>query len=193
MDQQSLPPNDRPLNTQELRAGKPNRHEFLALPRTPIHLVLDGLNSASNLGNVMRIADALRAERVWLCASRVNLDGYKYRTAGKSMDKWVPLTVACDTLEVVRTLRGQGVTIVGVELTVRSVGLADLEFRPPVSIVMGSESRGIQPQVLELCHHVIALPQLGMGNSINAGSAAAVVGFWALAVIGRQAQTGMKP
>jgi len=186
MDDQTLPPDARPLTTQELRRTKPNRNEFPNLPRTPIHLVLDRVSSAANVGNIFRLADALRAEHLWLCGgSPVSLESRRFLRAAKSMAKWVPHSVATYTSDVVRSLKTRGVTILGVELAPNSVGLAAAKFRGPVAIIVGQESEGIQPGVLALCDLVLALPMLGMGNSINAATAVAAVGYWALGTLAK--------
>jgi tRNA G18 (ribose-2'-O)-methylase SpoU len=192
MDNPGLPPNARPLTTEELRRTKPDRHAFLTLPRTPIHLVLDRLGSAANIGNIFRLADALRVEHLWLCNSPISLDSHRFRRAAKATQKWVPYTLAADSLEVVKALKARGVTVLGVELATTSVDLADARFTPPVAIVVGQESDGINPRVLAACDLVTHLQMLGLGNSVNVSNAMAAVGYWALAAINGRVVSGVR-
>jgi tRNA G18 (ribose-2'-O)-methylase SpoU len=48
----------RPLTTDELRSGKSARTEFLAQPRRPITVVLDGVKQNYNIGAIFRLCDA---------------------------------------------------------------------------------------------------------------------------------------
>lgn len=172
------PNSARPLTTEELRASKPTRKALLNEPRTPMVFVLDGVSNASNVGNIFRVADSMKAEHVFLCASRVSLTGSKFRRASKGIEKWVPHTLTEDTLQVVRDLKTRGVTVLGVELTPGSVPLTKIKILPPIAIVVGGETEGIQPAVLALCDVVVALPMLGMGNSINVSNALGAVAYY---------------
>jgi len=192
VDNPELPPDARPLTTDELRRTKPDRHTFLTLPRTPIHLVLDRLGSAANIGNIFRLADALRVEHLWLCNSPVSLDSHRFRRAAKATQKWVPYKLATDTLEVVTALKARGVTILGVELATSSVGLEEVPLTFPLAIVVGQESTGIDPAVFALCDTVVELPMLGLGNSVNASNALAAVAYY-IFVRGRGAWEARRP
>ena len=48
------------LKKCQLRANKVERDIFLALPRHPIFLILDGVESAHNVGCILRMADAVQ-------------------------------------------------------------------------------------------------------------------------------------
>jgi len=48
----------RALTTAELRATKLTRDEFLARPRRPITVVLDGVTQNYNIGAIFRLCDA---------------------------------------------------------------------------------------------------------------------------------------
>jgi tRNA G18 (ribose-2'-O)-methylase SpoU len=47
----------RALTTPELRSSKPTRDEFLAQPRRPITVVLDGVTQNYNIGAIFRLCD----------------------------------------------------------------------------------------------------------------------------------------
>lgn len=168
------------LRQADLRKTKPDRHTFQSLRRNPIHIVMDGLKHSSNIGNIFRLADALLAEKVWVCGSGISLVGSRFIRASKGISKWVPHESAHRAEDAIRALKESGVFVIGVELARESVELSKGILRFPVAIVIGHEADGITPRALSMCDLTVKLPMLGMGNSINASNAASVVGYWAL-------------
>ena len=63
----------RVLSRVELRRPKANRDEFLALPRRPITVVLDGIGQNYNIGAIFRLCDAFLVERLVICGTTVEL------------------------------------------------------------------------------------------------------------------------
>ena len=45
----------------------------------------------------------------------------------------------------------------------------------PATLVLGSERSGISPDVLACADQAVAIPMLGMANSLNLATAAAIV------------------
>lgn len=54
----------RPLTTSELRQTKVGPDEFLARPRRPITVILDGVTRNYNIGAIFRLCDAFLVERL---------------------------------------------------------------------------------------------------------------------------------
>ncbi len=63
----------RALTTAELRATKPTREEFLARPRRPITVVLDGVSQNYNIGAILRLCDAFLVQELVICGTKVEL------------------------------------------------------------------------------------------------------------------------
>ena len=62
-----------------------------------------------------------------------------------------------------------------VELTADSVSVAAMQPRFPAVLVLGNEHSGISPGVLARADQAIAIPMLGMANSLNVATACAIV------------------
>ncbi|MBQ6351699.1 MAG: hypothetical protein IJJ28_00335, partial [Lentisphaeria bacterium] len=98
-----------------------------------IHLVLDRLRSAYNVGNIFRIAEAVGASEVIACGYTAAPPHPKLEKTAMGADKLVPCRTAATGADAVRMLRGEGVgCIVAAEVVPgKSVFAWDYEFRFP--------------------------------------------------------------
>lgn len=175
-----------PLSKKEIRATKTGREEFLSLPRNPIYIVLDSLKCAHNIGTILRLADAILAEKVYLCGQTIVPPNAKIRSASRGAEKWVPWEYRESAAGVVGALRSSGVSIVSLEVAGASVPYTDVSYRLPVCLVLGREYDGVSSEVLELSDYIVHLPMYGMSNSINVSTAASVLMYEALKVVGQR-------
>ena len=90
----------------------------------------------------------------------------------------VPWAEADTATSAVVAAKANGASVLVVEQT--SISLPPEQIRPafPVCLVLGSEDRGVSQEILNLADDAVAIPLLGMGNSLNVTSAAAIVLYW---------------
>lgn len=165
------------LTTEELRARKPDRKTFIGLPRNPFSVILDNLTSGFNVGSIFRISDAFLAERLYLCGTTPCPPRPAITKTSIGTDRWVPWEHHASSERLAGDLRGRGIQIVAVELTDKSVAPENAEFRFPLALVLGDEMLGVSPAVVEMADLSVAMPMLGMGNSISVVSAYAIVAY----------------
>ena len=166
----------RKLTSAELRAAKPSRETFRDLPRNPITVLLDGVTQNYNIGAIFRLCDAFLVERLVICGAEVDLRKRRLVQSARGTQLWTLWDQAESSASVVEGLKSKGYQIVAVELTDRSIrpeALSSSSF--PVCVVLGSERDGVSQDVLERADRAVAIPMLGMGNSINVATAAAIV------------------
>ena len=141
-----------------------------------VTLVLDNLRSAYNVGNIFRLAEALRCDVIACGATPAPPHPVLAKTA-MGTDRMVPCRIAPDALEAIRLLRAERCgRVLAVECTPGSVEA--WRYRPeamPLALVLGNEAHGIAPEVLAACDGAISLPMFGRKSSINVGNAAAAV------------------
>ena len=168
----------RRLTRSELRLWKPQRRQFASLPREPITLVLDGVRRNYNIGAMFRLADAFLLERLVICGVHIDLRKRKLVQAACGAQYWVPWAEADTATSAVVAAKANGASVLVVEQT--SISLPPEQIRPafPVCLVLGSEDRGVSQEILDLADDAVAIPLLGMGNSLNVTSAAAIVLYW---------------
>lgn len=149
--------------------------EFARLPRRPIHIVLDNLRSAFNVGSIFRLADAARAAEVIPCGYTAYPPHHKLEQTSLGTTDSVPWRRFDYTVSALTDLKAGGIQIVGVE-TARGASPYHLfEYSFPIALVLGNEALGISEATLRLCDAVVEVPVFGYKNSINVATAAAVV------------------
>jgi len=164
-----------------LRNHDRSRAEADALgPRHPLHLVLDNVRSAHNVGNLIRAAEAARLECVHSCGITPVAPHPALLKTAMGAAELVPHRHDGSTLRVVRELKAQGVAVYACETTERSVDLRHAALPRPLALVLGNELIGVDTQVLDECDGVLQIPMFGVKNSINVATAGSVVIWEAL-------------
>jgi tRNA G18 (ribose-2'-O)-methylase SpoU len=166
---------DHVLGTGELRQSKPDRATFAARRRNPVTVVLDGVAGHYNIGAMFRLCDAFLVERLVICGSTVALRNRRFVQAAAGTERWVPWQEETDAAAFVRAAKAAGDWVVVVELTAESVSLAALVPRFPTVVVLGAEMGGVSRGVLDCADAAVAIPMLGMANSLNVATAGAIV------------------
>jgi len=170
-----LPPQNHVLTTPELRSAKPDRADFAKRARHPITLILDGVRQNYNVGAIFRLCDGFLVERLVICDTPVLLHKRKLVQAAAGTQRWVPWEAASDGATAVRAAKAAGYWIAAVEITGNSVPLDAMQPRFPAALVLGGERSGVSGGALALVDQSIAIPMLGMANSLNVATAAAIV------------------
>ena len=146
-------------------------------PFIPVILILDRLRSAHNVGNLFRLADAVRAEKIFTCGYTATPPHPKLQKTAMGTDEFVVCEHFETTVEGVEAAKSAGYEVVAVETVDGSESIWDAAFTKPTAIVLGNEALGVQEEVLALCDRFVSLPAFGLKNSINVSNCAAVVLF----------------
>jgi tRNA G18 (ribose-2'-O)-methylase SpoU len=75
------------------------------------------------------------------------------------------------------------------ELTTTSVRPEQLVPVFPATLVLGGERSGVSPEVIDTADAVVAIPMLGMANSLNVATAAAILLYWLTVCLEEKART----
>jgi 23S rRNA (guanosine2251-2'-O)-methyltransferase len=154
--------------------------EFARLPRRPIHIVLDNLRSAFNVGSIFRLADAARAAEVIPCGYTAFPPHHKLEQTSLGTTESVPWRKFSDTASALADLRWSGIEVVAVETVRGATRYHRFNYHFPVALVLGNEALGVSVEALEMCDAVVEVPVFGYKNSINVATAAGIVLYDAL-------------
>ena len=145
-----------------------------ALPDWDLTLILDNLRSAHNVGNILRIAEALRV-RIIACGYTPTPPHPLLAKTAMECDTLVECQSAVSAAEAIKLVRSQGVKqLLALEHNADSCEVWSYpEFVMPMALVLGNEAKGVSPEALALCDAAVDLPMLGEKASINVGNAAA--------------------
>lgn len=143
--------------------------------RNPVHIVLDNLRSAFNVGSIFRTSDAGAAAHIHLCGLTAYPPNVKLaKTALGALD-YVPWTYHDHVDQALERLRADRIPIAAIEVARGAVSHAAYAWPRPVAIVFGNEVTGIRPETLARCDAVVQIPMHGYKNTINVATAFGVV------------------
>ncbi|MCH2207508.1 MAG: hypothetical protein MK132_16750 [Lentisphaerales bacterium] len=146
-------------------------------PKIPVVIILDRLRSVHNVGNILRLADAVNAEEVACCGYTACPPHPKLVKAAMGTEDIVQTRHFDHASEAVDYYLNKGYRSVAVETVESAKVIWDYKFNQPTAIILGNEALGIQQETLNKCTDFIKLPAYGLKNSINVSNCAAVALF----------------
>ncbi len=141
----------------------------------PIILVLDNLRSAYNVGNIFRLAEVCRLEKIVTCGYTATPPHPKLQKTARGCDRIVPFEHYETASDAILELKAAGYFTVAVETVRNAAHIWDADLRFPVAFVFGNEALGIAESTLEYCDSVACLPVFGSKNSLNVSNCAAAI------------------
>jgi len=150
----------------------------LTLPENPLVVVLEGVEKPGNVGAVSRTADGAGASALVVADPRTDL--YNPNAIRASLGTLFTLPVAAaSSEETLAWLRQKRLPIFAARVD-GSVPYAEVDYRRPAAIVLGSEAEGLTGVWSGSDITAVRLPMLGAADSLNVSATAAVLCYEAL-------------
>ena len=155
----------------------PEKREFL--PHSGM-LLLDGIQDPGNLGTILRTADALDIPVALLegCA-----DPYSHKVVRSSMGavfRTPPVTLTWE--QASEALKNAGIPVAATAMDEKARDLRQADAGS-LAVVIGSEGRGVRPEILLQAEKTLIIPMNPNCESLNAAIAAAIV-MWQMGKTG---------
>ena len=161
------------LGAKQLRVKKPTDEERAKVERKRIWIVLDNVMDTYNIGAIFRLADAVAAREVILCAGTEIPPSSRIHKAAVGTENWVAWRYFQSALEALLNLKAKmpNLKIVVVEQDERALDLFKLQYRipedQPIAVVVGHETEGVSKEVLNLADVIVEIPMWGVNKSLN--------------------------
>ncbi|MEK7065373.1 MAG: TrmH family RNA methyltransferase [Patescibacteria group bacterium] len=157
------------LNARELRTTMPDPHVVQSIHKNPITIILDNVLDTYNVGSIFRLADAVAAEKVYLCGETLTPPNSRIKKASINTWNWVEWEYKKTAKEAVETCRMSHVSchIVAVEQDERSKPFYKVQYDFPLAIVVGNETTGVSKEILDMADTIVELPMWGINKSLN--------------------------
>jgi tRNA G18 (ribose-2'-O)-methylase SpoU len=149
--------------------------EVLSRPRKPVHLILDNLRSAFNVGSIIRTSDAASLACVHLCGITPLPPHPQIARTALGATRYVPWLHHETALDAVGHVRSLGCRVYALETTERAASYWSARFDAPLALVVGHEVSGITPDVLDSADEIVFIPMNGVKNSINVATSVGIV------------------
>lgn len=141
----------------------------------PVTVIAENVTNAPNIGSLFRTCDAFGVEKLVFCGSNIPL-GRKMTKTSRATEKVVNYEVTESALDLVKTLKSDGYTIVSLEITGNSKTLHDFKIKnkQPIVLIVGDENFGVSEDILKLCHTIVHIDMFGQNSSMNVVQATSI-------------------
>ena len=139
--------------------------------KNPLILVLDEITDIRNFGAIARTSECLGVHGLVIPSrggAQINEDAVK-TSAGAF--NYLPVCRERSLLDAIRYLQESGINVIACSEKTDNT-LDEINFTLPTAIIMGSEERGISPELIDLSNEIAKVPMTGSIESLNVGVAA---------------------
>lgn len=142
-----------------------------------LHLLAHNIRSRENVGSLFRTADSLGVAKLWLSGYTPVPPDAKISKVALGAETAVAYEAFPDIESVLTRLKAQDIPVYALELVPQAINLA--EFQPPqeMALLLGTETTGIPPSLLEQCVASIFIPQRGIKESLNVTIATSIAAW----------------
>ena len=133
----------------------------------PITIVCDAIRTPENIGMCFRISESFGVEKIYFHGNSPTLENRIVKKTARNTVNQIQHNVYTDFTEIINQLKTEGNTIIGIEITDKSINIQDFNFKNHKKIVLllGSERNGIEN--IDLVDYTIAIPMFGRNSSMN--------------------------
>ena len=141
-----------------------------------IHIVLDNIRSAFNVGSIFRSADgAGNVKKIYLCGITTDIDNPKLDKTALGATEMIPSEHYDSTMEAIDELREKGIPIYSIELTDDAQDFQKIKYPEKIAIVLGHEKKGVSDEILRKVDKSIYIPMRGKKESLNVANCASII------------------
>lgn len=138
-------------------------------------VVLEDVDDPHNVSAILRSCDAVGVLAVHAVYSggEPPASTFSRQTSGGAA-KWVEVRHHASIAACYDRLRREGFTILATALADGARQLFDCDLRGPTALVLGNEMRGVSDEASSTADGILAIPMVGMVQSLNVSVAAAI-------------------
>ena len=141
-----------------------------------IHIVLDNIRSAFNVGSIFRTADgAGNVEKIYLCGITSPIDNPKLEKTALGALEYVPSEHYDTTMEAIGEIKERNIPVFSVELDERSEDFQHIKYPKEFAIVFGHEKKGVDQEILDISDKIISIPMRGKKESLNVANTVGII------------------
>ena len=141
--------------------------------RTPLYLILDGIQDPHNLGACLRTADAAGVGAVIIPKNRAVQVNATVKKVACGAAEHMPVIRVTNLARTLRELQKAGIWIIGTANDARE-SIYDIDYGLPTALILGAEGKGIRTIIRKHCDKLVSIPMLGKVESLNVSVAAGI-------------------
>jgi 23S rRNA (guanosine2251-2'-O)-methyltransferase len=144
-------------------------------------VIAHNIRSLYNVGSIFRIADAFGVTKIYLTGYTGTPGNpfHKKKIAKVALgaENFIPWEHSESAQAVIRVLKKQKFSIIGLENNTKSVSLTKFKPKFPLALLLGEERQGIAKPLLKLCDKVVEIPMVGKKESLNVSVAFGIAAY----------------
>ncbi len=133
----------------------------------PITIVCDAIRTPENIGMCFRIADSFGVTHIYLHENSPSIENRIVKKTARNTINQITHTTYSDFEGLIKKLKSEGHSIIGIEITDESINIQDFDFKnhEKIALLLGSERSGIQN--IDIVDATVAIPMYGRNSSMN--------------------------
>jgi len=160
------------LLAKQPESGKPKLE--ISEGRTPLLVVLHGLNNPVNVGAIMRSAEAAGATGIITTANTADPFSPKSLRGAMGSAFRLPIWKGATYLDALGWCAAHNIQTVGADVEA-SVLYTDIDWTTPRALIVGPESTGLTPEDVGAADEAVKIGMHGEVESLNVGVAAGIL------------------
>lgn len=133
----------------------------------PITIVCDAIRTPENIGMCFRIAESFGVSKIYLHESSPATKNSNVKRTARNTVNQVAHTTYTNFNNTIQQLKEEGNTIIGIEITDKSIDIQNFNFtnHEKIVLLLGSERNGIEN--IDYIDYSISIPMYGRNSSMN--------------------------
>ncbi len=146
----------------------------------PLLGIVNNLRSAFNVGALIRVAECVGIEKLYLCGYTATPENAKVSKTSMETAGHVAWEYREDAKALIRELQSLGIPVIALETVQQAPSIHEFDFPRPCAILVGNEALGIEEDLLKMVDRIVQIPVNGWKNSLNVATSFAVTCYEAL-------------
>jgi len=162
------------------------QHKGRNQSHSKVAVLLDNIRSVYNVGSIFRTCEGLGVKEIFLAGITPTPNHPRLSKTGLGAENLVNWRYENNAVDMVHLLHQENYLIIGLECMPDAENLRDLQIKDsnqPLCLVVGNERLGIDPDVLNLCNHLVCIPMQGTKQSFNVSVAFAIAAYHLLEIL----------
>jgi len=133
----------------------------------PITIVCDAIRTPENIGMCFRISESFGVQKIYFHENSPSFENRIVKKTARNTVNQIQHTTYVNFNNLISKLKAEGNTIIGIEITDKSINIEDFNFKnyEKIVLILGSERNGIED--INLMDYTISIPMYGRNSSMN--------------------------
>lgn len=140
----------------------------------PFFLLAENLNDPGNMGTIIRTADAMGIDAIFLSKGCVDIYNPKVIRATMGSAFHIPIITDCDFNELLLILSAKNIPVTATHLKGDKYP-SQMDFSKTAAILIGNEANGITDKITQMADNLVKIPMLGKAESLNVAIACSIM------------------